>query len=82
MSHYFTYDPSLKSNIRTISYKICDKNIALQSDSGVFSNKEIDKGSLIFINELIDKNLFGKVLDLGCGYGAIGILIHCRWECK
>ena len=57
MSHYFTYDPSLKSNIRTISYKICDKNIALQSDSGVFSNKEIDKGSLIFINESCLSNL-------------------------
>lgn len=82
MSHYFTYDPSLKSNIRTISYKVCDKNIALQSDSGVFSNKEIDKGSLIFINELIDKNLFGKVLDLGCGYGAIGISLSLIYGTK
>lgn len=73
MSHYFTYDPTLKEHIRNIKFNVLGKEINLISDSGVFSNKEVDRGSLIFVNSLINQNLVGNVLDLGCGYGTIGI---------
>lgn len=80
MSHYFTYDPDLKPCLRTILFQVKDKTISLISDSGVFSNKEVDKGSLIFVNTLVDKNLNGKVLDLGCGYGTIGISLSIIYK--
>ena len=73
MSHYFTYDPNQKSRKRLIKFNIFDKEIELETDSGVFSNKEIDRGTYIFIKTLLEMNLYGKVLDLGCGYGPVGI---------
>ena len=73
MSHYFTFDPNLKSHERHIKFTLFDQEIVLETDSGVFSNKAIDKGSLFFIKTLLSQNLCGKVLDLGCGYGAVGV---------
>ena len=54
---------------------VFDKEISLISDSGVFSNKAVDKGSLFFVKTLLSQNLNGKVLDLGCGYGTVGITL-------
>ena len=54
---------------------VFDKEISLISDSGVFSNKAVDKGSLFFAKTLLSQNLNGKVLDLGCGYGTVGITL-------
>lgn len=51
------------------------KNIKLQfiTDDNLFSPKKIDIGTLSMLEE-IDFNLENKVLDLGCGYGVVGIL--------
>ena len=51
------------------------KNIKLQfiTDDTLFSPKKIDIGTLSMLEE-IDFNLESKVLDLGCGYGVVGIL--------
>ena len=73
MDHYFIYNPNEKHKLRNIEFSLLGKNINLTTDSGVFSNKEIDKGTYIFIKFLVNLNLKGKVLDLGAGYGAIGI---------
>ena len=75
MSHYFVYDPELKSHEKLINFVVFDKEISLISDSGVFSNKAVDKGSLFFVKTLLSQNLNGKVLDLGCGYGTVGITL-------
>lgn len=73
MNHYFIYDPNQKSHEREIKFEILGKEISLKTDVGVFSNKAIDKGSYFFLKTLLSLNLYGKVLDLGCGYGAIGV---------
>lgn len=82
MSHYFTYDPNLKSHKRLIKFTLFDQEIVLESDSGVFSNKAIDRGSLFFIKTLAKLNLYGKVLDLGCGYGSVGISLKLIYKDK
>ena len=43
--------------------------------SGVFSLKKIDKGSLLLLEKAEIKNTTKDILDLGCGYGPIGIAI-------
>lgn len=73
MSHYFINDPNLEKRERTIKFKINSLELQLISDSGVFSNKSIDTGTQIFIEYLSSLKLQGKILDLGCGYGPIGI---------
>lgn len=76
MSHYFVDDPNLKSEKREINFDLKGVNFKLLTDNGVFSNREIDRGTYIFDKVLIDKDLDGKILDLGCGYGAVGITLQ------
>lgn len=80
MSHYFEYDPNLKEKIREVSYKINDTNFKLYSDINTFSNKRLDKGTNILINTLIKYPLNGSFLDLGCGYGPVGITLKLLYK--
>ena len=76
MEHYFTNNDTLKSEIRKIEYSIFSTSFIFYSDLGVFSKNKIDFGSETLIKEyltLAKKEI--KVLDVGCGYGYIGIVI-------
>lgn len=75
MAHYFDLDPSLASKERNIEYVIDGRVITLVSDNGVFSKDKIDEGSLAFLKVIVPLRLSGKILDLGCGYGPIGLTI-------
>ena len=75
MAHYFDLDPSLASKERTIEFMIDGRIITLQSDNGVFSKDKIDEGTFAFLKVLVPLRLSGKILDLGCGYGPIGLTI-------
>lgn len=74
MAHYFTNENNLKSEIRTIRYTNGAFSLVFNSDNGVFSKDHLDFGSKLLIETMIkniDKNK--SILDVGCGYGFIGI---------
>lgn len=73
MNHYFTNNPDLKNNPKSISTFIGDTEINLISDDGVFSKSKVDYGTRLLLESL--PKITGSVLDLGCGYGVIGIFI-------
>lgn len=76
MSHYFENDVNLKSNIRELSYKHDSSFFTFLSDNGVFSKKNIDYGSYLLLETYLKENITNaKVLDVGCGYGFLGIVI-------
>lgn len=75
MEHYFTNNPTSKSEERMLTYKIADKTIKFISDNGVFSKEHVDIATNFMLNVLIKEEIKGKVLDLGCGYGTIGITL-------
>ena len=75
MSHYFELDSSLASKEREITYFIDGRTIVLTSDNGVFSKDKIDEGSLALLKVIVPLRLSGNILDLGCGYGPIGLTI-------
>ena len=75
MGHYYDSDPQSASKIREIKFEIYGREVTLKSDNGVFSKNRIDEGSLAFLKVLLPLNLTGKILDLGCGYGTIGLTI-------
>ena len=76
MSHYFENDLNLKSEIKELSYKYNSSFFNFYSDNGVFSKKSIDYGSKLLLETYLSvENKELKVLDVGCGYGFIGIVI-------
>ncbi len=76
MSHYFENDLNLKSEIRQISYEYDSSFFTFNSDNGVFSKNRVDYGSRLLLETYLSEGLTEKkVLDVGCGYGFIGIVI-------
>ena len=75
MSHYYDLDPTLESKERIITFEINNKRISLITDNGVFSKSRLDEGSEILLKAILPINLGGRILDIGAGYGPIGITI-------
>lgn len=70
---YFTHDPHAKSNPKTWTYELLGHSLTFTSDVGVFSKNKVDYGSKVLINAFIPPKIEGSIVDLGCGYGPIGI---------
>ena len=76
MSHYFTNDENLVSKTRELNYKYSSFSFTFLSDNGVFSKKYIDYGSKLLLETYLENETESKkVLDIGCGYGFLGIVI-------
>lgn len=76
MAHYFDRQPQSGHKPRTIKFNMAGRDFQFQTDSGVFARTEVDYGSRLLLESVV-KDLdkpYGKVLDLGCGYGVIGIV--------
>ena len=75
MSQYFEENNNLKSDRKLITIKFKDKNYKVYTDSGVFSKDKLDYGTKLLLETITDNKLEGNILDLGCGYGMIGIIL-------
>ena len=75
MSHYFVNDDNVESKPRQVCYSFNGVDFSLESDNGVFSKNELDKGSELLIQELLPINLGENILDIGCGIGVIGLTL-------
>ena len=78
MGHYFINDDNIESNKKIINVRYDDKNIKVYSDNGVFSKEHFDYGSRILVDNFLGNVKEGRVLDLGCGYGIIGIILSLK----
>lgn len=78
MEHYYVEKPRCELRIKTAILKLKNGRIyQFQTPSGVFSFGEIDKATRILIEHC---QIHGKkVLDLGCGYGVIGIVLKSEY---
>lgn len=77
MEHYFTNNENLKSEINELSYTWDNYVFSFLSDNGVFSKLKIDYGSRFLLETYLknkDTNI-NNFLDVGCGYGFIGIVL-------
>lgn len=76
MDHYYTSTPSSESNRETWEQKIDGKKFTYTTDAGVFSKHQIDVGSEVLMTTAAKVDFpEGDLLDVGCGYGPIGIYL-------
>lgn len=75
MTHYFTDNRSLPQNRKKMEFRIWGFRVYLITDNGVFSKEKVDFGSELLLSTLTPSTMSGKVLDVGCGYGTIGLSI-------
>lgn len=74
MNHYYTNNSDLKSKPKTIEAIFGEYRFSFLTDIGVFSKEGVDYGSKVMINAITPTE--GKrILDVGCGYGPIGIVL-------
>ena len=74
MAHYFTNEET-KSEIKEINILFQDKKYKMFTDNGVFSKKGLDYGTRALLEKIPYQELKGDILDFGCGYGPIGIIV-------
>ena len=55
------------------------RTLTLETRHGLFSARSIDGGTALLLRELEAVPPQARVLDLGCGYGAIGLALAARW---
>lgn len=73
--HYFSNKPQSKSKPKVWNNKIRGNSYTFTSDVGVFSKNEVDFGTRLLIESFKEPTITGDFLDLGCGYGPIGIAL-------
>ncbi len=70
---YYTADPTSESNPVPCAFPYRGHGLNFMTDAGVFSKGELDAGSRLLLDALPALN--GDVLDIGCGWGAIGVAV-------
>jgi 16S rRNA (guanine1207-N2)-methyltransferase len=73
LDHYFSKKPIVKPHYGLVQVHLRGRFFQLLTASGVFSRKRVDLGTRLLTESMIlPEN--GSLLDLGCGYGVIGIV--------
>jgi len=71
--HYYTNNIDAQSNEKELVNTLKGHHFTFKTDIGVFSKSDIDYGSKLLIETFIEPEVKGNFLDVGCGYGAIGL---------
>lgn len=74
MNHYFT-NTDLEHNKKEIKVIFKETKFTFFTDNGVFSKSGLDFGTRTLLENINFEELKGDILDFGCGYGPIGIIL-------
>lgn len=75
--YYYTNNPTSEHEERHFTSVFMGRTLAFETDAGVFSKQHIDPGSEILCKSLPE--LRGRVLDMGCGWGAMTVMALARF---
>ncbi|MDT2596523.1 class I SAM-dependent methyltransferase [Enterococcus dongliensis] len=80
-NHYYSENPETAHDLHQWSFELAGKNFQFVTDSGVFSRDTVDYGSRALIEHFETEGLpAGTLLDVGCGYGPIGMALAHQTE--
>jgi 16S rRNA (guanine1207-N2)-methyltransferase len=71
--HYFVAAPKSEAKFGLVRTTLCGKSFEFLTASSVFSKRRVDLGTRLLIESMVLPKT-GYVLDIGCGYGAVGIV--------
>lgn len=74
MGHYFTNE-QLPSDVKETTCVVLGNHFKFLTDNGVFSKDGLDFGSRLLLEVIPRGEVGGKILDMGCGYGVLGIIL-------
>lgn len=85
MSHYFSEKQEVKSDRKIIRYEIENRNFEFVTDNGVFSKTKVDFGTDVMLKVFLRENSNKKnqkfdVLDIGCGYGVVSVVLKAFFQ--
>lgn len=75
--HYYTENPQSAHDEWQVEFTALGNSLRFTTDAGVFSRDGLDKGTALLLNAL--PPLSGRVLDLGCGWGAVGVALGSKY---
>jgi 16S rRNA (guanine1207-N2)-methyltransferase len=77
MAHYFDHNPEAGHQLSELTVRFHGHDFVFQTDRAVFSRHRLDFGSELLIESMIKDQAKprGRLLDLGCGYGPVGIIL-------
>lgn len=71
--HYYSRQPKVESNPKMLNTTLRGETFTFKTDQGVFSKGDIDFGSRLLIETFVIPEVEGAIVDVGCGYGPIGL---------
>ncbi|WHY92088.1 class I SAM-dependent methyltransferase [Neobacillus cucumis] len=71
--HYYSRTQKVESDPKYWDFTLKNHRFRFKTDNGVFSKREVDFGSRILIEAFEMPDVEGSILDVGCGYGPIGL---------
>src|SRR5574342_484421 len=71
--HYYSRTQQVESDPKFWDFTLKNNPFRFKTDNGVFSKREVDFGSRLLIESFEMPNTDGFLLDVGCGYGPIGL---------
>jgi len=73
--HYYSPSPDAKYKIHTVAESLRRHMYIFKTINGIFSYRKIDLGTMTLIEHITIPSGECVLLDLGCGYGPIGIVL-------
>ena len=75
MNHYFNNNKNLKSDEAETEYIFKFTRFKFITDTGVFAKGGVDDATHVLLENLPEISKGARVLDIGCGYGAVGVVL-------
>jgi len=75
---YFAERPAAARRPRSVHVVTGDLHLELATDSGMFSPSRIDPGTRLLLETAPPPPAAGNLLDLGCGYGPLALVLAAR----
>ena len=75
--HYYSANPNAEHDERAVIFESLGEKLTCITDAGVFSRDGLDMGTRVLLDALPEVR--GRALDLGCGWGAVGVTLGKKY---